>query len=101
MIFAYRVGLRTFTPYEEEKMRRIFAGTVLAATALFAVMVGTSGWPYWLSLAIALVIGTLIALLPNKKTPPKKRQEVEAESTQTKEEQKAVDTVDTHTTHVS
>ena len=33
------------------------------ATALFAVMVGTSGWPYWLSLAIALVIGTLIGAL--------------------------------------
>ena len=41
---------------------------------------------------IVLVLGTLIALLPNKKTPVKKRQEVEAES---KEEQKAI------ATHVS
>ena len=33
------------------------------ATALFAVMVGAYGWPYWVSLAIALVIGTLIGAL--------------------------------------
>jgi ABC-type branched-subunit amino acid transport system ATPase component/ABC-type branched-subunit amino acid transport system permease subunit len=33
------------------------------ATALFAVMVAVSGWPYWLSLAIALVVGTLTGVL--------------------------------------
>jgi ABC-type branched-subunit amino acid transport system ATPase component/ABC-type branched-subunit amino acid transport system permease subunit len=33
------------------------------ATALFAVMVAVSGWPYWLSLAIALLLGTLLGAL--------------------------------------
>ena len=33
------------------------------ATALFAVMVGANGWPYWVSLPIALVIGALIGAL--------------------------------------
>jgi len=33
------------------------------ATALFAVMVGANGWPYWVALPIALVIGTLIGAL--------------------------------------
>ena len=33
------------------------------ATALFAVMVGVHGWPYWPSLAIALVLGTLTGVL--------------------------------------
>ncbi len=33
------------------------------ATALFGVMVGANGWPYWPSLAIAVVIGTLTGVL--------------------------------------
>jgi ABC-type branched-subunit amino acid transport system ATPase component/ABC-type branched-subunit amino acid transport system permease subunit len=33
------------------------------AVALFAVMVAVSGWPYWLALVVALVIGTLIGAL--------------------------------------
>ena len=33
------------------------------ATALFAVMVGVHGWPYWPSLALALVLGTLTGVL--------------------------------------
>ncbi|MEX1007454.1 MAG: branched-chain amino acid ABC transporter permease/ATP-binding protein [Acidimicrobiia bacterium] len=33
------------------------------ATALFAVMVAVSGWPYWLSLALALVLGVLTGVL--------------------------------------
>ena len=33
------------------------------AVSLFAVMVAVSGWPYWLSLAVALVIGVLIGVL--------------------------------------
>ena len=33
------------------------------ATALFAVMVGANGWPYWPSLAVALVLGTLIGVV--------------------------------------
>jgi ABC-type branched-subunit amino acid transport system ATPase component/ABC-type branched-subunit amino acid transport system permease subunit len=33
------------------------------AVALFAVMVGVHGWPYWPSLAIALVLGTLVGVL--------------------------------------
>src|SRR5262245_16716728 len=35
----------------------------LPATALFGVMVGVNGWPYWPSLAIALVLGTLTGVL--------------------------------------
>jgi ABC-type branched-subunit amino acid transport system ATPase component/ABC-type branched-subunit amino acid transport system permease subunit len=33
------------------------------ATALFAVMVAVSGWPYWLSLVVALIVGTLTGVL--------------------------------------
>ena len=33
------------------------------ATALFGVMVGANGWPYWPSLAIALILGTLVGVL--------------------------------------
>ncbi len=33
------------------------------ATALFAVMVGVHGWPYWPSLGIALVLGVLTGVL--------------------------------------
>src|SRR5436309_3919501 len=33
------------------------------ATALFAVMVAVSGWPYWVALPLALVIGTLVGAL--------------------------------------
>jgi ABC-type branched-subunit amino acid transport system ATPase component/ABC-type branched-subunit amino acid transport system permease subunit len=33
------------------------------ATALFAVMVAVSGWPYWLSLVVALILGTLTGAL--------------------------------------
>ena len=33
------------------------------ATALFAVMVAVSGWPYWIALVVALVVGTLTGAL--------------------------------------
>jgi ABC-type branched-subunit amino acid transport system ATPase component/ABC-type branched-subunit amino acid transport system permease subunit len=33
------------------------------ATALFAVMVAVGGWPYWVALPIALVVGTLTGAL--------------------------------------
>src|SRR5262245_6427364 len=33
------------------------------ATALFGVMVGVHGWPYWPSLGIALALGTLLGVL--------------------------------------
>src|SRR5215510_12428637 len=33
------------------------------ATALFAVMVAVGGWPYWVSLPLALIVGTLTGVL--------------------------------------
>jgi ABC-type branched-subunit amino acid transport system ATPase component/ABC-type branched-subunit amino acid transport system permease subunit len=35
----------------------------IPATALFGVMVGVHGWPYWPSLVLALLIGTLTGVL--------------------------------------
>lgn len=50
--------------YRSSRVINFAVGAIgLPATALFAVMVGVHGWPYWPSLAIALLLGTLTGVL--------------------------------------
>src|SRR3954451_6250113 len=50
--------------YRSSRVINFAVGSIgLPATALFAVMVGVHGWPYWPSLAAALAVGTLTGVL--------------------------------------
>jgi ABC-type branched-subunit amino acid transport system ATPase component/ABC-type branched-subunit amino acid transport system permease subunit len=46
--------------YRSSRVINFAVGSLgLPATALFAIMAGKHGWPYWLALVLALLIGTL------------------------------------------
>src|SRR5205814_233591 len=65
----------------------VFAGaTTDGKKAILQVFYNPLTMWVWIG-GVVLVVGTLIALLPNKKTPPRKRQESES-----KEEQKEIET---------
>lgn len=50
--------------YRSSRVINFAVGSIgIPATALFAVMVGVHGWPYWPSLIAALTIGTLTGVL--------------------------------------
>ena len=50
--------------YRSSRVINFAVGSIgLPATALFAVMVGVHGWPYWPSLFAALAVGTLTGVL--------------------------------------
>ena len=50
--------------YRSSRVINFAVGSIgIPATALFAVMVGVHGWPYWPSLFLALTIGTLTGVL--------------------------------------
>jgi ABC-type branched-subunit amino acid transport system ATPase component/ABC-type branched-subunit amino acid transport system permease subunit len=50
--------------YRSSRVINFAVGSIgIPATALFAVMVGIHGWPYWISLVLALVLGTLTGVL--------------------------------------
>ncbi len=50
--------------YRSSRVINFAVGSIgIPATALFGVMVGVHGWPYWPSLFIALLIGTLTGVL--------------------------------------
>ena len=50
--------------YRSSRVINFAVGSIgIPATALFAVMVGVHGWPYWPSLILALILGTLTGVL--------------------------------------
>ena len=50
--------------YRSSRVINFAVGSIgIPATALFAVMVGVHGWPYWPSLVLSLVLGTLTGVL--------------------------------------
>jgi ABC-type branched-subunit amino acid transport system ATPase component/ABC-type branched-subunit amino acid transport system permease subunit len=50
--------------YRSSRVINFAVGSIgIPATALFAVMVGVHGWPYWPSLIAALAVGTLTGVL--------------------------------------
>ncbi|HEU5306939.1 MAG TPA: ATP-binding cassette domain-containing protein, partial [Acidimicrobiia bacterium] len=50
--------------YRSSRVINFAVGSIgIPATALFAVMAGVHGWPYWPSLVLALLLGTLTGVL--------------------------------------
>ena len=59
-----RIAMGIVLVYRSSRVINFAVGSIgIPAAALFAVMAGVHGWPYWPSLILSLILGTLTGVL--------------------------------------